>query len=67
MHDIELFTTWISLSIICLYPADNLRDSINGPVEAVISFCHHLEQQALKSPVTVEHKGIHEFYCSKVN
>ena len=57
MHGIELFTIWLDLSIICIYPADNLRESISCPAELVISFCHHLEQRALKSPVTTEHKG----------
>ena len=57
MHDIELFTIWVGLSTICLYPADNVRESISSPAELVISFCHHLEEPVLKSPVTIQHKG----------
>ena len=57
VYDVELFTIWISLSIVCLYPVDSLRDSIYWPGEWVISFCLNLVQQTLKSPVTVEHKG----------
>ena len=29
MHHIELFTIWVGLSMICLYPADNVRESIS--------------------------------------
>ena len=47
MHDIELFITRIVLSVICLYPADNVRELIFWLDELVISFCHHLEQRAL--------------------
>ena len=25
MHDIELFMAWVGLSIICVYPADDVR------------------------------------------
>ena len=57
MHDIELLITWVGLSIICLYPADDERESISCPVELVMSFFHHLEHQALKSPVIIEHSG----------
>ena len=56
LHDIELFTIWVGLSVICLYPADNVTESISWPAKLVISFCHHLEQRALKSPVTVVHQ-----------
>ena len=55
MHDIESFTTCVGLSIICLYPADDVEESISWPVELVISFYDHIEQQALKSPVAIEH------------
>ena len=54
VHDIELFTTWVGLSIICLCPAVTLRESSSRPAELVISFFHHLELRALKSPVTTE-------------
>ena len=33
-----------------------MRESISRPAELVILFCHHLEQRALKSAVTIEHK-----------
>ena len=54
MHDIELFTTWVGLSIICVYPAEDVRDQISWPGVLVISFFHQLEQRALRSPVTME-------------
>ena len=57
MHDIKLFTVWVGLSIICLFPADNVREWISLPAELLISFYHHLEQQALKYPKKTEHKG----------
>ena len=57
MHDIELLITCVGLSIICLYPADDVRDSISCPAGLLISFFLHLEHQALKSPVITEHKG----------
>ena len=56
MYGIELFMIWVGLSTICLYPADE-RELISSPAELVISFCHHLEQQALKYPATTEYKG----------
>ena len=57
MHDIELLITWVGLSIICLYPADYVRKSISCPVELVMSFFHHRENPALKSPAIIEHSG----------
>ena len=57
MHDIELFITWVGLSFICLYPVDNVRESISWPIELVISFCNDLEWRAFKSSMTTEHKG----------
>ena len=27
MHDVELFTIWVGSSIICEYPADDVRES----------------------------------------
>ena len=47
---------WVGLSIICLHPADDVRQSISWRVDWEI-FCHHFEQRALKSPVATEHKG----------
>ena len=57
IHDIELLITWVGLSITCLYPADDVRESISCPVELVMSFFHHLDHQALKSPMIIEHSG----------
>ena len=62
MHDIELLITWVGLLIICLYPADDVRESISCPIELVMSFFHHLEHRALKSPVIIEHTG-NSLYC----
>ena len=55
MHDIELFTTWVGLSTIYAYPADDVREAISWPIVLVVSFFHQLEQRTLKSPVTMEH------------
>ena len=57
MHDIELLTTWVGLSIICLYPADDVRESIPCPTELVISSIHHLQHRALNPPVIIKHSG----------
>ena len=57
MHDIELLITWVGLSIICSYPADDVRESISCPVELVMSFFHHREHLALKPPMIIEHSG----------
>ena len=57
MHNIELLITRVGLSIICLYPADDLRESVSCPVELVMSFFHHREYLALKSPAIIEHSG----------
>ena len=57
MRNIELLITWVGLSVICLYPADDVRESIFCPVELVMSFFHHLQHLALKSPKTIEHSG----------
>ena len=36
MHDIELFTIWVCLSIICLFPADD-EEIDSWPAELVIT------------------------------
>ena len=56
-----LFTTRVSLSIICLYPAEDVTESISWLGVLVISFFHQLEERALKSPVTMEHIGNSSF------
>ena len=61
IHDIELFTIWESLSIICEYLADDVRESSSWPTELVISFFHQFELRALKSPVIIEQIGISSF------
>ena len=40
----ELFTMWLGLVIIVLYPADYVRVSISWPIELVIHLVHHFEQ-----------------------
>ena len=57
MHDIELLRACVGLSIIFLHPADDVRESVSCSVALVMSFFHHLEHQALKSPVIIEHSG----------
>ena len=62
MHDIELFTIWVGLSIVCEYPADDqLIESSSWPTDLVISFFHLFELRALKSPVIIEQIGIFSF------
>ena len=61
MHDFELFSTRVGLSINCEYPADDVRVSISSPCNLVILFFHHLEQRALKLPVIIEQKGNSSF------
>ena len=61
MHDIELFTIWVGLSIICEYPGDDMRESSSCPTEVVISFFHQFELRALKPSVIIEQIGISSF------
>ena len=42
MHDIELLTARGDLAIICIYIADDVRESSPRPAELVITFFHHL-------------------------
>ena len=61
MYDIELFTIWVGLSIICEYPADDMRESNSWHTDLVISFFHQFELQALRSPMIIEQIGISSF------
>ena len=61
MHDRELFTTWVRLSINSANPAEDMKEAISWPGVLVISFFHQLEQQVLKSPVTMKHIGNSSF------
>ena len=36
MHDIELFTTWIGLSIVSVYPVQDVKKLSSRPAESVI-------------------------------
>ena len=57
IHDIELFITYLGLSMICAYLAKNVRKYISQHVELVLSsFCQFV-QRALKCPVTIEQRG----------
>ena len=51
MHSMELFTTWVGLSIICEYPAEDVRDSSSCWVGKV-NF-PEFEQRALESSVAL--------------
>ena len=57
MQENELFTVWVRLLIICLYPADYVRVSSARPFALVISSLHHFEHLALKSPERTEQVG----------
>ena len=57
MQEDQLFTIWVGLLIICLYPADDVRVSYSQPTELLISLLHHFEHLALRSPVMTEQIG----------
>ena len=61
IHDIELFITCVGLSMFCVYAADDVREAISRSVELVMSSFHQFVQRALKSPVTIEHRGNSSF------
>ena len=44
IHDIELFITYMGLSMICVYPADDVREAISEPAELVMSSFHHYNE-----------------------
>ena len=44
----------MGLSMIYVYLADDVRESISRSVELVTSSFHQFVQRALKSPVTIE-------------
>ena len=52
---------WVGLSVICLYPADDVRESSSRPEKLVISFLHNHELGALKSPARTEQIGNSSF------
>ena len=45
------------MSIICVYPADDVRESISQPVELVVLSFHQFVQRAWKFPVKIEQGG----------
>ena len=47
--------------MICVYPADDVRQSISRPAELAMLSFHQFVQRALKSPVTIEQRGILSF------
>ena len=49
IHDTELFITCVGLSIICVYPADDVREAISRPAELVMPSFPQFVQRALKS------------------
>ena len=57
INDIELFITCVGVSMICVYPADDVREAISQPAELVMSSFHQFVQWALKSPVTIRQRG----------
>ena len=61
MHDIELFTAKADLSIMYVYPADDVKKSSSRPAELVISFLQHLVLPALKSPMPTTQIGNSSF------
>ena len=57
IHDIVLFISRVGLSMICVYPADDVGEAISRPVELVMSSFHQFVRQALKPPVTIEQRA----------
>ena len=53
----EVFITCVGLSMICVYPADDVRGSFCRLVALVMLSFHQFVQRALKSPVTIEQIG----------
>ena len=58
---IEVFITCVGLSMICVYPADDVRGSFCRLVALVMLSFHQFVQRALKSPVTIEQIGNSSF------
>ena len=56
MHDTVIYDMGRFINNLSISSWENMRESISRPAELVILFCHHLEQRALKSAVTIEHK-----------
>ena len=57
MQENELFTVWVGLLIICVYPADDVIVSNAQPFVLLIPFLHHFEHLPFKSPVRREQVG----------
>ena len=47
--------------MICIHPADDVREYISGPIELVMSSLHQFVQRASKSAVTIEQIGNSSF------
>ena len=54
MKEDELFTIWVGLLIICLYPAEDVRVLISRSSKLVIFLLYHFEHLALKLSVMTE-------------
>ena len=61
IHDVEVFITCVGLSLICVYPADDVIEDISPPAGFIMSLFHQFVQQVLKSPATIEHRGNSSF------
>ena len=59
------FMAWVGLFDICLYTADDVRESNSRPEELMIPFFHNDELRALKSPVRTEQIGNPSFMSLK--
>ena len=64
MQENELFTVWVRLLIICLYPADYVRVSSARTFALLISSLRRFEHLALKSPERTEQVGSSLFTSS---
>ena len=56
----------MGLSMIWVYPADDVREAISRPAELVMSSFHQFVQTALKSPLTIEERGNSSFIWLRI-
>ena len=61
IHNAELFVTCVALSLIYVYPANDVREAISPPAGFIMSLFHQFVQQVLKSPATIEQRGNSSF------
>ena len=56
----------MGLSMIWVYPADDVREAISRPAELVMSSFHQFVQTALKSPLPIEERENSSFIWLRI-